>query len=81
MKNLYNIARKILIPGCGWFPLLVFITHLFLIRLPHLYARWPHADMPIHFLGRDCTHAHPLPPASRRDKRIARDHLRLGPRG
>jgi hypothetical protein len=51
MKNLFIIARKILIPGGGWFPLLVFVTHVFLIRVPHLYGRWPHIDIPVHFLG------------------------------
>ena len=51
MKNLLNIVRKILIPGGGWLPSLVLITHIFLSRVLHVHALWPPTDILIHFLG------------------------------
>jgi hypothetical protein len=35
----------------GWFPLVVFTTHLFLSRVFHIYEIYPHMDIPMHFAG------------------------------
>ena len=35
----------------GWFPLIVFTTHLFLSRVLHIYKAYPHMDIPMHFAG------------------------------
>ena len=35
----------------GWFPVGVFVGHLFLKFVVHIYWFWPRADMPLHFLG------------------------------
>jgi hypothetical protein len=51
MKNLSNISTKILIPGGGWFPLLVFTTHQIFSHVLHLYNCYPPTDIPVHFLG------------------------------
>ena len=51
MKKLSDMVIKILFTGGGWFPLLVFISHLFVSRILHLYEIWPSTDVPMHFLG------------------------------
>jgi hypothetical protein len=51
MKKLFDMTLKILFSGGGWFPLLVFISHLFTSRILHLYEIWPSTDVPMHFLG------------------------------
>jgi hypothetical protein len=35
----------------GWAPTAVLGTHIFLVRVLHLYIRFPAADMPMHFSG------------------------------
>ncbi len=51
MKKLLQISLKALTLGGGWFPLLVFSTHVFADRVLHLYDLWPHIDIPMHFSG------------------------------
>ena len=35
----------------GWFPIFVFVLHLFLKFGVNIYAYWRRADMPLHFIG------------------------------
>lgn len=50
-KDLSNTTVRVLIAGGGWAPLTVFIIHVFLSRVLHLYDLWPRADIPMHFSG------------------------------
>jgi len=35
----------------GWAPIVVFTTHVVLSRVLGAYQIWPHADIPMHFVG------------------------------
>ncbi len=50
MNALLKTCWKILKVG-GWFPLLVFSTHLIFSRVLHVYEIWPSVDIPMHFIG------------------------------
>ncbi len=41
---------KLFLAG-GWLPVLVFLVHLFSFFVINIYAYWPRADMPLHFIG------------------------------
>lgn len=49
-KQFWKAVWKVFKAG-GWFPSLVFISHLILKYILQIYRYWPHADMPLHFFG------------------------------
>lgn len=49
-NNFWNAVWKVFKAG-GWFPSLVFVSHLILKYIIQIYRYWPHADMPLHFFG------------------------------
>ena len=49
-RKLIQAVWKFFLAG-GWFPVLVFVIHLFTFFVVNIYAFWPRADMPLHFLG------------------------------
>ena len=50
-NELSKIGLNILTAGGGWVPFSVFMIHLFLSRIIHLYEIWPPTDIPVHFSG------------------------------
>ena len=51
MKKILQICWKALSSGGGWAPIFVFVLHIFLHRVVHIYLYFPSADVPMHFLG------------------------------
>jgi hypothetical protein len=50
MRVIIHAIWKVLTIG-GWFPLVVFFTHLFLSRVLGIYEIYPDMDIPMHFAG------------------------------
>jgi hypothetical protein len=49
-RKILDALWKLFLAG-GWFPVLVFLIHLFFFFVVNIYTFWPRADVLLHFLG------------------------------